>query len=211
MIRLGKGRAYSLVTAAALIFAACGGSDQRSKNGSGHDAATRTRPDAPALASNEGRIIVDDHAIIRQGAVGPLRVGEWKRPVMSFVYVVSARDGRDSTAIIVVRGIGKDTVSLTFSNDTLRKILVTRPGARTADGLEVGTPFAMVADRVDATTETRGNARVTSLSSLCGVTFATEPAALGEDSVVAHAHPGPATVRAIAVEVCKRQPASRKP
>lgn len=197
-------RPFSLITAAILIFAGCGGGDKRPGNAAGRGSAIRAQPDAPALASNEGRIIVDGHAIIRQGAVGPLRVGEWKRPVMSFVYVISARDGRDSTSIIVVRGIGKDTVTLTFSNDTLRKILVTRPGARTADGLAVGTPFATVAERADATTVKRGNSHVASLSSLCGVKFATDSAALSDDSVVTRAHPGAATVGAIAVEMCKR-------
>ncbi len=136
--------------------------------------------------------------------MGPLRVGEWRRPVMSFVYVVSARAGRDSEAIIVVRGIGKDTVTLTFSDDTLRKILVTRPGARTADGLEVGTPFATIAGRTDATIITRGNSRVASLNNLCGVKFATDSAALSGDSVVTKPHGGTASVRAIAVELCKR-------
>ncbi|MEO7104621.1 MAG: hypothetical protein ABI311_14565 [Gemmatimonadaceae bacterium] len=197
-------RLASLVAAALLILAGCGGSDKRPDNAARHVSAIQPQPEAPELASNEGQIIVDDHAIIRQGAVGPLRVGEWRRPVMSFVYVVSARAGRDSTAIIVVRGIGKDTVTLTFSDDTLRKILVTRPGARTADGLEVGTPFATVADRADAITVTRGNSRVAALSRLCGVKFATDSSALGEDSVVTRPYGGAATVRAISIEMCKR-------
>ena len=123
---------------------------------------------------------------------------------MSFVYVISARAGRDSTAIIVVRGIGKDTVTLTFSDDTLRKIFVTRPGARTVDGLEVGTPFAAIAGRADAKTVTRGNSRIASLSGLCGVKFATDSAALGDDSVVTKTRRGPATVRAIEIDTCKR-------
>ena len=67
--------------------------------------------------------------------LGPLRVGEWRRIVMSFVYAISARAGRDSEDIIVVRGIGKDTVTLTFDNDTLRRIFVTHSGPRTANGI----------------------------------------------------------------------------
>ena len=123
---------------------------------------------------------------------------------MSFVYVISARAGRDSEAIIVARGIGKDTVTLTFSNDTLRRILVTRPGARTADGLEVGTPFARIAGRADAiTVTTRGNGRIASLRGLCGVKFATDSAALGDDSTVIRPHRGTPTVRAIAIAACK--------
>lgn len=197
-------RRFSLVTAAALILAGCDGSGHRPEDTAARTSATRPQPAAPELASNEGQIIVDDHAVIRQGAVGPLRVGEWRRPVMSFVYVVSARAGRDSETIIVVRGIGKDTVTLNFSDDTLRKILVTRPGARTADGFEVGTPFATIADRADATITTRGNSRIASLNNLCGVKFATDSAALADDSVVTRARNGAASVRAISVELCKR-------
>ncbi|MEO7041332.1 MAG: hypothetical protein ABI035_03640 [Gemmatimonadaceae bacterium] len=196
--------AFSLVIAATLTLVGCGRSEEQQKNASALAAATRPQPDPPELASNAGQIIVDDHAIIRQGAVGPLRVGEWRRPVMSFVYVISARVGLDSESIIVVRGIGKDTVSLTFSDDTLRKILVTRPGARTADGLEVGTPFSAVAGRADATTVSRGKARVAALSGLCGVKFATDSAALSDDSTTTRPYRSAATVRAIAISACKR-------
>ncbi|MEO7217717.1 MAG: hypothetical protein ABI026_05940 [Gemmatimonadaceae bacterium] len=185
------------------IAAACGGSEgaqtQRAPK-----ATPVTAPSPPRLASNEGTTIVDGHAIIRQDAVGPLRVGEWRRPVMSFVYVVSAHEEKDSTAIIVVRGIGKDTVTLAFSNDTLRRILVTRPGARTSDGIQVGTRFDSVTARRGATTVDRGKARVTSLDGLCGVRFATDSAALSPDSIVRKPAPGAATVRAIAVDFCKK-------
>jgi hypothetical protein len=122
---------------------------------------------------------------------------------MSFVYVVSAREEKDSTAIIVVRGIGKDTVTLAFTNDTLRRILVTRAGARTADGIQVGTPFDSVQGRPGASTAEFGSARVTTLPALCGVKFATEAAALSRDSIVRRASPGAAIVRAIAVGMCK--------
>jgi hypothetical protein len=123
---------------------------------------------------------------------------------MSFVYVVSARSERDSVSIIVVRGIGKDTVMLAFTNDTLRRILVTHAGPRTSDGIQIGTPFATVAQRADATTATLGKAQVASLRGLCGVKFATDSAALTKDSIVRRATAGPAIVRAIAVDSCKR-------
>lgn len=123
---------------------------------------------------------------------------------MSFVYVVSAREGRDSTAIIVVRGIGKDTVTLAFTNDTLRTIFVTHPGPRTSDGIQVGTPFDSVTSRRGVTTVKRGSARVVSLDGLCGVRFATDSAALSPDSIVHKSTAGAATVRAITVGFCKR-------
>lgn len=197
----------AVATGLAIGMAACGGgNDAKTRSANARAAATTARitsaPKAPELASNEGQIIVNDHAIIRKGAVGPLRVGEWRRPVMSFVYVVNARAGRDSEAIIVVRGIGKDTVTLAFSNDTLRRIFVTRPGARTADGIGVGTPFAAVAGRSDAAAVTRGAAKVASLNSMCGVRFATDSAALSRDSIVKTTARGTATVRAIVVEAC---------
>jgi hypothetical protein len=154
------------------------------------------------MASNEGQTIVNDHAIIRKGAVGPLRIGEWRRPVLSLVYPIGARTGPDSESVITVRGIGKDTVALTFQNDTLRRIFVTRPGAQTADGLQIGTPFATVAGRSDATTAARGKAQIATISSMCGVRFATDSAALSPDSVVKKATSGPATIRAIVVGPC---------
>lgn len=199
--------AFAIAAGLAFGMIACGGGkDAKTQSSSARTAAiaagTTATPEPVELASNEGQIIVDDHAIIRQGAVGPLRVGEWRRPVMSFVYVVSARAGRDSEDIIVVRGIGKDTVTLAFANDTLRRILVTRPGARTADGIGVGTPFATVAGRPDATATSRGKAKVASLTSMCGVKFATDSAALSPDSIVKKTTHGPATVRAIAIGSC---------
>lgn len=145
-----------------------------------------------------------DHAIIRQEAVGPLRVGQWRRPVMSFVYAISARAGRDSEDIIVVRGIGKDTVTLTFDNDTLRRIFVTHTGPRTADGIGVGTPFATVAAQPDVTTSRRGRGQVATTGRICGVEFATDSVALSTDSAARKAAASSTTVRAISVGYCKR-------
>jgi hypothetical protein len=144
-----------------------------------------------------------DHSIIRRQAVGPLRVGEWRRPVMSFVYAVTARAGRDSADIILVRGIGKDTVSLTFQNDTLRRVFVTHPGPHTTGGLAVGVPFTNVSGAPGATTISRGTARVTTLATLCGVQFSTDSAALSPDSVVTARRTGPAIIRAISIGYCK--------
>lgn len=198
-------RLTALATASVLMAGAwgCGGSDNNTGKESASFPANAPVPSSPELASNQGPIIVGGHAIIRQGAVGPLRVGEWRRPVMSFVYVVGARSGRDSVSIIVVRGIGKDTVTLAFSNDTLRSILVTRPGARTSDGIEVGAPFATVAGRSDATTVTRGTARVASIRGLCGVKFATDSAALSSDSAGPKGQATSDTIRAISIDLCK--------
>jgi hypothetical protein len=145
-----------------------------------------------------------DHTVIRSEAVGPLRIGEWRRPVMSFVYAISARAGRDSTDIIVVHGVGKDTATLTFQNDTLRKIFVTHVGPHTVDGIGVGTPFTTVADDSGATTVKRGTARVATLSHLCGVEFATDSVALSPDSIARKPARKPETIQAISVGYCKR-------
>ena len=145
-----------------------------------------------------------DHSIIRQEAVGPLRVGEWRRPVMSFVYAISARAGRDSQDIIVVRGIGKDTVTLTFGNDTLRRVFVTKVGPHTIDGIGVGTPFATVASESGAKTTTRGTSQIATISRICGVEFATDSAALSGDSIVREPARRSAIIRAISVGYCRR-------
>jgi len=144
-----------------------------------------------------------DHSIIRQQAVGPLHVGEWRRPVMSFVYAISARAGRDSEDIIVVRGIGKDTVTLTFDNDTLRRVFITHIGPRTADGIGIGTPFATVAAQPGSKITTRGAAKVATINRLCGVEFATDSIALSSDSVAHRADQRPTTIRAISIGYCK--------
>lgn len=184
----------------------CGGSNRDVPKKMVHSTVSGTI--AAGSASDEGPIMNGDHSIIRQEAVGPLRVGEWRRPVMSFVYAISARAGRDSEDIIVVRGIGKDTVILTFDNDTLRRVFVTHSGPRTADGIGVGTPFATVAGQPDARTTTRGTARVATMSHMCGVDFATDSVALSPDSIARRPTQKPtlqpATIRAISIGYCKR-------
>lgn len=163
---------------------------------------------AAAVPEDNGPIMEGDHSIIRREALGPLRIGEWRRPVMSFVYAISARAGRDSSDIIVVHGIGKDTATLTFQNDTLRRIIVTHVGPHTVTGIGIGTPFATVASASGASTELRGSARVATISNLCGVEFATDSAALLPDSATrSSARPTTnqdGTVGAIAIGYCER-------
>lgn len=202
---------YSLTIAAAVALglAACGGGTRdvgkpASSNGESRGVAQSTTDTATPAPPDEGPVMDGDHSIIRREAVGPLHVGEWRRPVMSFVYAISARAGRDSEDIIVVHGIGKDTATLTFLNDTLRKIFVTHAGPHTTDGIGVGTPFATIANATGARTTTRGTARVATISRLCGVEFATDSAALGADSVSRNPARRPDTVRAISVGYCKQ-------
>ena len=90
-------------------------------------------------------VVSGDHALIQSGAVGPLSVGMWRRQAMSLVYAVGAAQGAPGEDLIVVRGIGRDTLTLAFVDDTLRRVLVTRPGAHTADSIAVGTPLSKLA------------------------------------------------------------------
>ena len=120
------------------------------------------------------------------------------------MYAISARAGRDSEDIIVVHGIGKDTATLTFQNDTLRKIFVTHARPHTTDGIAVGTPFATVAGDSGATTVKRGTAKVATLNRLCGVEFATDSVALSPDSIARKPAREPETIQAISVGYCRR-------
>ena len=193
------------VLGSALVFAvlACDGGTARRPSAATTSAGSKATTAARQPKQDDGPIMNGDHSVIREEAVGPLRVGEWRRPVMSFVYAISARAGRDSEDIIVVRGIGKDTVTLTFANDTLRRVFITHTGPRTGDGIGVGSPFADVAGKPDARITTRGRAQVASVAHLCGVEFATDSTALSVDSV-SHSRPEqPAIVRAISVGYCK--------
>jgi len=202
--------AIGIASAAVLGFAACGGATKDVNGGASSTASGQkvgqsgTNTTQGAKATDEGPTMEGDHSIIRQEAVGPLRVGEWKRSVMSWVYAISARTGRDSTDIIVVRGIGKDTVTLTFQNDTLRRVFVTRAGPHTTGGVEVGMPFSTITDDSGATTVGRGTAKVATLERLCGIEFATDSIALSPDSIVRKPARKPETIRAIAVGYCKR-------
>ena len=205
-----RARIRAMGIAAVSGFVACGGGAKDVTKGasstpSGQTVAQRTTDTSPvAKPADEGPLMEGDHSIIRREAVGPLHVGEWRRPVMSFVYAISARAGRDSEDIIVVHGIGKDTATLTFQNDTLRKIFVTHAGPHTTDGIAVGTPFATVAGDSGATTVKRGTAKVATLNRLCGVEFATDSVALSPDSIARKPAREPETIQAISVGYCKR-------
>ena len=201
-------RAAALGTAAAIAACtvACGGKSDTTQTAQRAPVASSPPPSVPtpAMPSDTGPIMVSDHSIIRSEAVGPLHVGEWRRPVMSFVYAITARAGRDSEDVILVRGIGKDTVTLTFDNDTLRKVFVTRAGPHTADGIGVGSPFESVATASGSTVTTRGGAKVATLARLCGVRFATDSLAIAPDSVVRETKQDQTTIRAISVGYCRQ-------
>ncbi|MDQ2890153.1 MAG: hypothetical protein M3R65_06300 [Gemmatimonadota bacterium] len=196
-----------LAYAILLVAIACGRADTKSPPQVGGDAgraATLAGSDSGAAAGrDEGPTMKGDHSVIQSEAVGPLRVGEWRRPVMSFVYAISARAGRDSEDIIVVHGVGKDTVTLTFDNDTLRRVFITRAGPATRRGIGVGTPFALVEHQPGATTARRGAGSVATIRSECGVEFATDSLALSADSAARLKARGSSEVRAISVGYCK--------
>jgi len=207
-------RAIGITAAAVSGFVACGGGPKDVTKGasstpSGQTVAQHATDTGPvAKPADEGPLMEGDHSIIRREAVGPLHVGEWRRPVMSFVYAISARAGLDSEDIIVVRGMGKDTVTLTFQNDTLRRVFITHTGPHTTGGIAVGTPFATVAADSGATIVKRGAAKIATLSRLCGVEFATDSIALSPDSIARkparNPAPKPETIQAISVGYCKR-------
>lgn len=116
-------------------------------------------------------MVVAGHAIIRDEAVGPLRLNTWRRPVMSLVYAVGATAGPHGEDMIVVRGIGQDTLMLAFANDTLRWINVNRPGPHTAEGIGVGTPFTAVTSQPGARSKSVGGVQMMTLDRYCGVEF----------------------------------------
>ena len=195
-----------VVLALIVVAFGCSGCDGKADNAKAveRSATPVASAGAPAAPVDTGPIMVGDHTIIRPQAVGPLRVGEWRRPVMSLVYAITARAGRDSEDIIVVRGIGKDTVTLTFQNDTLRKVFVTRAGPRTVSGLQVGTPFDSVAGERGANVTSRGGAKVATLNWLCGVKFATDSVALAPDSIITRTRRDATVIRAISIGYCKQ-------
>ena len=208
-------RTVALAVGIAASAVACGGGNDTAAATAAHNASMRPANGAagatvtesaagPDIPPDTGPLMIGDHAVIRTQAVGPLHVGEWRRPVMSFVYAVSARAGRDSEDIIVVRGIGRDTMTLTFDNDTLRKIFVTHTGPRTRDGVGVGTPFAALTTRTDATIATRGSAHVATIANLCGVEFATDSVALSPDTLGRRAAKRDGTIRAISIGYCRK-------
>jgi hypothetical protein len=206
-----RARIAGLVALAAggllLAAIACGDGENAANSASSPDESQQSASPAATgshAAADSEPLMQGDHAVIRQGAVGPLRVGEWRRPVMSFVYAISARAGRDSEDIITVHRLGVDTVTLSFRKDTLRKIFITRAGPHTADSIGVGTPFATVTARPGAKVRTLGSAKIATIDGLCGVEFATDSFALGADSMLPSPVRQTATIQGIAVGYCKR-------
>ncbi len=147
--------------------AACGGTSRSGGDGRGGQQGESMAADG---AADSGPTMAGDHALIRVNAVGPLRLMEWRRPVMSFVYAVSARAGPDSADVIVVRGVGKDTMTLTFRNDTLREIDVLKPGPHTREGFGIGTPLEALLGAGGIRHATDSGSVIT-LPNYCGVQF----------------------------------------
>lgn len=132
------------------------------------------------------------HPIIRAEAVGPLRVGTWRRPAMSFVYAVGATAGPNGEDMIAVRGIGQDTLTLAFIDDTLRRIEIKRPGPHTVDGIGVGTPLSAISSQPGARSGSVDGTEVVTLDRYCGIDFmrntvARKPAVIAE--IVVHSCP----------------------
>jgi hypothetical protein len=92
---------------------------------------------------------------------------------MSFVYTMTDFSGPDGTEIIPVHGLGNDTVTVVVVNDTVSQIQVMRPGARTVDGVQVGTPVAALRARRGAVVGTDGGATTVRLPHECGIIFST--------------------------------------
>lgn len=144
--------------------------------------------------------------MIRPEAVGPLHVGAWERVAMSFVYTITAFSGPDSTAIVPVYGAGKDTLTVVVVRDTVSQFEIMRPGARTVDGIQVGTPLAAVRARPGATVGHDGPATTVHLARYCGITFSTADSSVHSGvSLAKHPLPFPpdsAVIRTIIVGKC---------
>lgn len=114
---------------------------------------------------------------------------------MSLVYAVGATAGPHGEDMITVRGIGQDTLTLAFVDDTLRWINVNRPGPHTAEGIGVGTPLSAVASESGATSRSADGVQIVTLARYCGVEFRS-------DSAPRTGAPKSARVAAILVRPC---------
>ncbi|MGI8508723.1 MAG: hypothetical protein ACR2MQ_05310, partial [Gemmatimonadaceae bacterium] len=161
----------------------------------GATASSSAGASAAAAADNQPTV-VGGHAIIRDGAVGPLQLNTWRRPVMSLVYAVGATAGPHGEDVIVVRGIGQDTLTLAFANDTLRWIDVNKPGPHTLDGVGVGTPFSAVTGQPGARLKSAGGVQTMTLDRYCGVEFR-------GDSVARSPAPATPVITSIVVAPCR--------
>jgi hypothetical protein len=120
---------------------------------------------------------------------------------MSLVYPVGATQGAPGEDLIAVRGIGRDTITLAFVDDTLRRVFVTRPGPHTADSIEVGTPVARLTAMPGAHTVSSRGATVVTLPAYCGVEFSSAVDTMIEKPRRAAAPRGD-VVRTITVGAC---------
>lgn len=130
-------------------------------------------PPPTSSVVDTGPVMQGTHAIIRPEAVGPLHVGTWKRAAMSFVYTMTVFSGPNGSEIIPVHGLGNDTATVVVVNDTVTQIQVTRPGARTVQGVQVGTPLTAVRALPGATVGHDGTATTVRLPHECGIVFST--------------------------------------
>lgn len=204
--------ALASITLACAVVVACGGEGSTSHPVDSSSAPPPPRMPAPASGPSvstvvdTGPVLQDGHAVIRPEAVGPLHVGVWERVAMSFVYTITAFSAPDSTAIVPAYGAGKDTVTIVVVKDTVSQIEVMRPGARTVDGIQVGTPLATVRARPGATLGRDGTATTVRFARYCGITFSTADSSV--HSGVSNAkHPLPfppdsAVIRTIIVGKC---------
>ncbi|MGI8548551.1 MAG: hypothetical protein ACR2M1_14705 [Gemmatimonadaceae bacterium] len=115
--------------------------------------------------------------------------------MMSLVYVVGATAGPNGADVITVRGIGQDTLTLAFLDDTLRWINVNRSGPHTAEGIGVGTPMSVVAGQSGARSKPAGSVPTVTLDRYCGLEFR-------GDSAAPKAGSKPARVASILVRPC---------
>lgn len=168
----------AILAACQLFLLACGGETPPAHPATA-TAARSTPASSPASSAgastvvDTGPIYQEGHAVIRTEAVGPLQVGAWRRVAMSFAYALTSFSGLNDAEITPVRGIGKDTVTVVIVNDTVSQIEVMRPGARTAEGIQVGTPLATVRAARGATVGHDGAATTVHLARYCGITFST--------------------------------------
>lgn len=206
--RLTVPASLGLASAIAAAALACGGEGSASHAASSTSAPpVASAPAAqPSAVVDTGPVLQDGHAVIRPEAVGPLHVGAWERVAMSFVYTITAFSAPDSTAIVPAYGAGKDTVTIVLVKDTVSQIEIMRPGARTVDGIQVGTPLATVRARPGATVGRDGAATTIRFARYCGITFSTADSSV--HSGVSNAkHPLPfppdsAVIRTIIVGKC---------
>lgn len=141
----------------------------------GNAARSSGAPDAemgqPTAQNATQPLVVDGHAIISREAVGPLHLDTWRRPAMSFVYAIGATAGPHGEDMIRVRGIGRDTLTLMFANDTLRQIDVKVRGPHTVDGVGIGSSLDSLAGQAGARSRSAAGVRIVTLDRYCGVQF----------------------------------------